>query len=274
MLGNDRFAFGKNWRRFLEVVNQDRIVEAQRSIRQMLEVTSLEGRSFIDIGSGSGLFSLAAAQLGASRVHSFDFDPDSVACTSEMKRRYAPDARHWTIDRASALDRTYLQRLGLDTWDIVYSWGVLHHTGDMWAAMDNVWPLVAPRGRLFLSIYNDQGGHSRRWRAVKRLYTRGSVGKTIVCGTFIPYFIARDALSDILHLTNPLTRYREYKRIRGMSMTHDWFDWLGGYPFEVAKPEEVFDFFRGRGFDLSRLTTRGAGWGCNEFVFTRRGQEL
>jgi 2-polyprenyl-6-hydroxyphenyl methylase/3-demethylubiquinone-9 3-methyltransferase len=267
---DDRFPFGQNWRRFLEVVNQDRIAEAERSIREMLEVTSLEGRSFLDIGSGSGLFSLAAVQLGAARVHSFDFDPESVACTSEMKRRYAREARHWTIERASALDRRYLQQLGLDAWDVVYSWGVLHHTGNMWAAMDNVWPLVAPRGRLFLSIYNDQGAPSRRWRAVKRLYTRGAVGRWLVCGSFIPYFAVRGALADIVRLKSPLTRYREYKRMRGMSMSYDWIDWLGGYPFEVAKPEEVFDFFRGRGFELSRLTTRGASWGCNQFVFTRR----
>ena len=270
MARDDRFPFGKNWQRFLEVVNQDRIAEAQHSIRDMLGVTSLEGLSFLDIGSGSGLFSLAAVQLGASRVHSFDVDPDSVACTSEMKRRYALKAGHWTIERASALDRTHLQQLGLGAWDVVYAWGVLHHTGNMWAAMDNVWPLVAPRGLLFLSIYNDQGRSSRRWRAVKRLYTRSVVGKWLVCGSLILYFVARGALADLVSLTNPVTRYREYGRTRGMSLSHDWFDWLGGYPFEVAKPEQVFDFLRSRGFELSRLTTRGGSWGCNQFVFTRR----
>ncbi len=57
---------------------------------------------------------------------------------------------------------------------------------------------------------------------------------------------------------------------RGMSRWHDYLDWVGGYPFEVAKPEEVFEFCRDRGFELENMTTCGGGFGCNEFVFVRR----
>jgi 2-polyprenyl-3-methyl-5-hydroxy-6-metoxy-1,4-benzoquinol methylase len=109
----------------------------------MLKVERLDGKSFLDIGSGSGLFSLAARRLGA-RVHSFDYDQQSVACTAELRRRYFPSAGDWVVERGSALDRDYLARLG--TFDVVYSWGVLHHTGDMWRALENVKPLVAERG--------------------------------------------------------------------------------------------------------------------------------
>src|SRR5690349_14790038 len=147
-----RFEFGKNWSRFLAVLDEERIAEAQRSLAQMLEVTNLEGKSFLDVGSGSGLFSLAARRLGA-RVHSFDYDPQSVACGQELKRRYFADDPLWRVEQGSVLDRDYLNPLG--SFDVVYSWGVLHHTGAMWEALGNVAPLVAEGGRLFIAIYND-----------------------------------------------------------------------------------------------------------------------
>src|SRR5213076_551237 len=129
-----RFAFGRNWARFLRHLNEDRILAAETSLCSMLELKSLEGKAFLDIGSGSGLFSLAARRLGA-RVHSFDYDSQSVACTSELKRRYFADDADWTIEEGSALDADYLKSLG--TFDVVYSWGVLHHTGQMWQALEN-----------------------------------------------------------------------------------------------------------------------------------------
>lgn len=84
-----RFAFGENWRRFLETLSEERVREAGRSLREMLEMPSLSGLSFLDVGCGSGLFSLAARRLGA-RVRSFDYDPASVACALELRRRFFP----------------------------------------------------------------------------------------------------------------------------------------------------------------------------------------
>ena len=124
---------------------------------------------FLDIGSGSGLFSLAARRLGAS-VHSFDYDPHSVACTQELRERYFKKDPSWKVERGDALDCSYLGKLG--TFDIVYSWGVLHHTGKMWEALENVVPLVAEGGTLWLAIYNDQGRASRYWTTVKRTYNK------------------------------------------------------------------------------------------------------
>ena len=264
-----RFPFGRNWASFLNVLDESRIREAERSLAEMLGPDRIAGATFLDAGSGSGLFSLAAIRLGARRVHSFDFDTDSVGCTQELRRRYFPAAEHWTIEQASVLDRPYLERLG--QWDIVYSWGVLHHTGEMWNALDLVGRLVAPSGRHFIAIYNDQGPRSRAWTTVKRVYNRSRFSKGAILAVLVPYNVARGLAVDILRRKNPFARYREYQRVRGMSMLHDWKDWFGGYPFEVATPEAIFDFFRERGFQLTRLITRGDSHGCNEFVFAKAG---
>ena len=263
----ERFKFGENWSRFLKVLNDERIFEAEKSLKQMLGVEDLEGKSFLDIGSGSGLFSLAARRLGA-RVHSFDYDPQSVASTRELKRRYFLEDSDWTVEEGSVLDRDYLESLG--KFDIVYSWGVLMMTGDMWRALDYAGLPVADGGRLFIAIYNDQGAISKLWLRIKRLYLSGTPGRRFVWATFAPYFVFRLLIADLIKGRNPVARYVEYKRSRGMSMVHDWRDWLGGYPFEVAKPEEVFEFYRDRGFILKKLVTSGGGLGNNQFVFAKR----
>jgi len=264
----NRFEFGENWASFLRVVDDERIRAAEESLSSMLGLERLDGKTFLDVGCGSGLFSLAAVRLGAARVHSLDYDPNSVGCAVELRRRYAPGATHWTIERGDALDADMLRSLG--TWDIVYSWGVLHHTGSMWRALDNVAALVKPGGTLFVSIYNDQGWMSRVWTAVKRTYNRGFAGKALVSATFVPYYAMRSLLADLAFFRNPLKRYSDYRSRRGMSMWHDWHDWLGGYPFEVATPEAIFDFYAAKGFTLRRLKTCGGGVGCNEFVFEHR----
>jgi SAM-dependent methyltransferase len=262
-----RFPFGRNWASFLGVLTEARIQEAERSLSAMLGSERVAGAAFLDAGSGSGLFSLAAMRLGARRVHSFDFDRESVACTRELRRRYFPNTENWTIEQGSVLDAAYMNRLG--QFDIVYSWGVLHHTGRMWDALAQVIANVKRPGVLFVSIYNDQGRTSTAWRFVKRLYNTGPIGTAAVISVFVPYFAARGFTIDLIRGRSPAARYREYRKNRGMSLIHDWKDWLGGYPFEVARPEEVFEFCRSRGFSLEKLTTCGGRLGCNEFVFNR-----
>ncbi|MEN8130288.1 MAG: class I SAM-dependent methyltransferase [Pseudomonadota bacterium] len=263
-----RFAFGQNWSNFLQTLDEERIREAERSLQQMLEVESLRGKRFIDVGSGSGLFSLAARRLGA-KVHSFDYDPQSVACTAELKRRFYPNDPGWAVEEGSVLDGDYLD--GLDQFDVVYSWGVLHHTGDMWKAIDNVTHLVSEEGACEIALYNTSA-YTSRWHFIKRIYCR------------LPHLLKPGFAALIVgplqfsKLWSALIRFkakayfdeiRHYKKKRGMSWWHDQIDWLGGYPYETAKPQEVFDFFKRRGFSLKKLTTVGGGTGCNQFVFQK-----
>jgi 2-polyprenyl-3-methyl-5-hydroxy-6-metoxy-1,4-benzoquinol methylase len=267
----ERFEFGQNWQRFLKVVNKDRIAEAERSLKEMLDVEDLNGKSFLDVGSGSGLFSLAARRLGA-RVHSFDYDPQSVACTAELKRQFSKGDADWMVEEGSVLDDVYVKSLG--TFDIVYSWGVLHHTGNMEHALANAALPVTDGGKLCLGIYNDQAFKSRGWRMVKRFYCSSLIGKVVTVTIFFPYFFICGLAVDLFYRRNPLRRYKEYKRTRGMSALTDWLDWLGGYPFEVAKPEQIFEFFKKRGYRLERLRTCGGGLGNNEYVFVKDEQVL
>lgn len=264
----ERFKFGENWKQFLELLDEDRIIAAETSLKDSLQVNDLKGRRLIDVGSGSGLFSLAARRLGAS-VYSFDYDPASVACTRELKRRYFDGDRDWSVNEGSVLEPSYLKELG--QFDVVYSWGVLHHTGAMWEALGNVAELVADNGFLFIAIYNDQGKASRRWLATKRLYNKVPVILQYgILGTICVQQWWRRWLKDAVQL-RPFASWREQRRLRGMSAWRDLIDWAGGYPFEVAKPEQIFDFYRDRGFDLIKLSTQGGTLGCNEFVFRKSG---
>jgi len=266
----ERFAFGENWTRFLAVLDDKRIDEAVASLKDKLEIDSLEGKTFLDIGSGSGLFSLAARKLGA-RVHSFDFDPNSVACTAELKKRYFPGDNNWIVQEGSALDHEFISSLG--QFDIVYSWGVLHHTGQMWKGLENAAIPVAPDGKLFVAIYNDTGTQSLRWRWIKKTYNQLP---RLLRSPFAMLAIAPDEMKSAIRATIKL-RPDQYIRSwtnydqnnRGMSRWHDIIDWVGGYPYEVATPEEIFDFYRKRGFTLTKLKSGKVGLGCNEFVFQK-----
>ena len=265
-----RFRFGRNWARFLKRLNLARIVEAEDNLKEFLGEGTLAGKTFLDIGSGSGLSSLAACRLGA-RVTSFDFDSHSVACTEELRRRYFPGDRSWTIQQGSVLDQQYLA--GLGQFDIVYSWGVLHHTGAMWQAMENVKPLVAPGGLLFIAIYNDCGEISHWWLQRKRRY---NALPRVLRALYAIYVWAPQELRSLLSylrsgkLRSYIQQLTAASGGRGMSWIHDVIDWVGGYPYEYASVSAITDFYQRAGFTQVRVR-ENTSYGCHQIVFRRVG---
>lgn len=262
-----RFSFGENWNLFIDEISAERVAEAEESLKTNLGFNNFLGLRFLDIGCGSGIFSLAARRLGAS-VTTFDYDPKSVACAFALRKKYFGETNEkWNILEGSVLDRAFIETLGQH--DIVYSWGVLHHTGDMWLAMENALIPLSHNSKLFISIYNDQGYRSKLWRFVKKGYIntpkflRGIYATPFLVGLWGP-----SVVRDFFYFS-PFKTWIDYKKNRGMSPYRDLIDWVGGYPFEVASPDEIFSFCKSKDLSLEVLRTCAGRHGCNEFVFTK-----
>ncbi|MDQ7783603.1 MAG: class I SAM-dependent methyltransferase [Desulfomonilaceae bacterium] len=265
------FSFGRNWQRFLTAIDEERIRTAEASLTEFLGLDDLHGKSFVDIGCGSGLFSLAAVRLGAARVVSFDIDPFSVECCTHLRNREG-DPQHWDVHQGSVLDEDFLSRLG--RFDITYSWGVLHHTGRMWDAVRNSAELVVPGGYYYIAVYNkilSRNGEASWihdfWIRVKKIYNSSP---TIAAYVLEPLAMSAYVSMLIAKLENPVTHIRNYKSHRGMSWKTDATDWLGGYPYEFATVEEVFTFVRSEfpDFTLANLKVT-SGRGLNWYLFRR-----
>jgi len=257
------FGFGENWARFLTSLTDQQIEQATHGVRALLG-RDLRDKSFLDIGSGSGLSSLAARRLGAARVYSFDYDPQSVACTQELRRRFFPGDAAWTVSQGSVLDQAFLATLG--QFDIVYSWGVLHHTGRMWVAIENAARLVRPGGLFVIGIYNFRGGRrgTATWTRLKRWYCKAPRWQQ---AAWENAYLVWDLVSMAAVGRNPIRMIREYHSGRGMSWRHDAIDWLGGYPYEAATPGEILEFVRRKfNFVLTRQNI-SLQLGVSEFVF-------
>jgi 2-polyprenyl-3-methyl-5-hydroxy-6-metoxy-1,4-benzoquinol methylase len=266
-----RFAFGKNWSSYLATLNSAAVESARAALVGVLKTPDLAGMRFLDIGCGSGLSSLVARQLGAA-VTSFDYDPDSVRCAEFLRERHAAGDADWRISEGSILDPRFVAALG--KFDIVYSWGVLHHTGQMWNAIANAAARVQNGGRFILAIYNDQGHWSAIWLRIKNLYNRlpRPLRVPFVAAIMLPRELRSFAFALVtLQPGRYMKSWSQYRRFRGMNKWHDLVDWVGGLPFEVARPEEIIFFLRARGFELAGMTTCGGQIGCNEFVFDRLG---
>ena len=219
------FSFGKNWQNFLKNVDEERIETAKVSVKEFLNLKDLNGKSFLDIGCGSGLFSYGAFLLGARKIVSFDLDPFSVECCKYMRQKAGSPAR-WTVGEGSVLNHDFVSKL--EKFDVVYSFGVLHHTGKVFEAIKNAASLVNKGGYFYIVLYN-KGPKSKMWLAIKKLYNwLPAIGKRALEVLYmILYFIAW-----ILKGKNPITEVKTYKSQRGMDWKTDIIDWLGGHPYE------------------------------------------
>jgi SAM-dependent methyltransferase len=265
MAGEPRFHFGRNWQSFRRAAwTEARVAQAVRGLDALVGRRAIDGKSFLDIGSGSGLHSLAANKLGAARVVSFDSDPDAVDCT-----RAVSDAA-WDVLQGSVLDETFMHSLG--TFDVVYAWGVLHHTGDMWRAIEHAMIPTRPGGLFALAIYNHVRGKpltlsSESWRRIKRTYSGGT---TLTQKTILAGYVATRFFLTATSLRNPLRDIREYERERGMSWMHDARDWIGGYPYEFATSDRLERFVEERGFRvLRKIPIHPNGSGNNQWLFEK-----
>ena len=245
-----RFKFGENWKYFLSKLNDERIKVAETWLAEMLSTDDLTGKSFLDAGSGSGLVSLAAKNMGASVV-SFDFDDSAVWCTSELKKRYYASDDGWIVLQGSVLDRKFLASLG--THDVVYSWGVLHHTGKMWAAIDSSANLVKKGGHYYIAIYNDHGFWSHMWWMVKWFFHRlpGFLRKPYAYSLGLAFHF----LSLVVKTMQGKGREKlrgifKYEQMRGMDLLTDLVDWYGGFPYEFAKYDTLVEYVENKGFRL------------------------
>ena len=265
---DDAYAFGKNWQRYIaNHLDPERRRIARESVAEFLD-EDLAGKLFLDIGSGSGLFSLAAYELGAERVISVDVDADSVAATRELRER-ADAPENWEVREGSILDSQVVTEL--EQADVVYSWGVLHHTGDMDLAIRNAASLVKPGGLFAIAIYNRVTGRfldSQRWWKIKRRYNHSPEVVRWAMRVWIRMLWVAQMLK---RGKNPWTAAREYTE-RGMAATTDLFDWVGGFPYEYATVDEIVAFCRAE-CEMEELKTvqlPPRDIGLNRFLFRRR----
>jgi SAM-dependent methyltransferase len=265
---DQRFGFGANWQRYLAgAFDEERAEIARAWLTGFLGRDRLDGLTFLDIGSGSGLHSLGAWRSGAARVVSFDYDPDSVAATRSLHRMVGAPA-NWEVFQGSILDPDLPSRLG--TFDVVYSWGVLHHTGDQWTALDNAVAMLAPDGLLYVALYtSDQyvDPPPEHWLALKRRYNRaGAAERLWMEAAYVWRHVCHRSWHAVLRL--PATA-RAYRASRGMALITDVRDWLGGWPMEFSSVKEVLTRGSDRyGLALVRIKT---GEGNTEYLFARPG---
>jgi 2-polyprenyl-6-hydroxyphenyl methylase/3-demethylubiquinone-9 3-methyltransferase len=260
--GPPRFAFGKNWQNFNQKhFSDERVGIAQEHLLAFLGLPDLSGKRMIDIGCGSGLHSLAAMRAGVRELVSFDYDPDSVAATQGLHAQ-AGGPTHWRVEQGSILDAPYVERLG--HFDIVYSWGVLHHTGDQWTAFRNAARLMAPGAVLYVALYTSDvfvDPPASYWLDVKRRYNEsGWAGRR----TIEARYMYQQLRGIYRGGGNPLRYVLNYKASRGMSYYTDVKDWVGGWPMEFSSIQEVKDFATGFGLALANIA---AGHANTEYLF-------
>lgn len=258
-----RFGFGKNWTKFIETkYNEERVNSSIDVFCEFTGLSDLSGKSFIDVGCGSGLHSVAASRLKAKSIFSFDFDPHAVKITKLLRGRELVKDQ-WQVEQGSILNKDYLQKLS--KYDFVYSWGVLHHTGAVWDAISNTCELVKKDGQMYLALYSlDVQPRAKFWLDVKQKYVKAGKLKRLYMEQWYFFKFVYNS-NPRLHLKGRLAKGP--KRARGMDLLTDVRDWLGGWPMEFVYDQEVIDFVEEKGFALTNIDK---GKACTEFLFKKK----
>lgn len=256
------FNFGKNWEEYsLKKLDHNKLQQAEDSILDLLdeEEIKIKTKSFLDIGCGTGVFSIVAMKLGANRVVGIDINPKCIEVARENSRRFLDADLQPEFKVASALDSEALKKLG--RFDIVYAWGSLHHTGNLNIAIRNATERVEHNGKFILAIYN-RHFTSPVWVFIKWLYNvvPGFIKAIMVYAFWLIILVAKSAV----------TRSNPFKMERGMDFFYDVVDWVGGYPYEYATVQEIKDFVQTHGFKALKTIPAKVPTGCNEFVFMKK----
>lgn len=265
----NNFSFWKNWQHFLTWLDDAKVEAAKKYLIEFLGwEDKIIGKTVIDFGSGSGLMSLGYALIGAKKILSIDIDDASIACTEYLRKKFGISEEIWEIRKWSVLDTEFVASLG--QFDIVYSWGVIHHSGDMWKGLENIISLTTKGSYLYIAIYNESNvlleWTSPFWVKAKRLYSASKILRPVMKFVYTTYLI----LGLLAYGKNPISYIRDYREnaLRGMDFFVDIEDWLGGYPYEYATYEAMSDFYTQKGFTLIKWT-RVRSIACNEFLFQK-----
>jgi 2-polyprenyl-3-methyl-5-hydroxy-6-metoxy-1,4-benzoquinol methylase len=266
------FGFGENWADYAQHITEEKIRLAEQDLLRLLPHDKIEGKTFLDIGCGSGLHALAALRSGCKSLSAVDFDPNSVQTTRTVLKKFW-QAENYSVQQANILDPQSLTGFPEKSFDVVYSWGVLHHTGDMWQAISNAAKFVKDEGVFVLAIYKETP-LCPFWKKEKSFYTKAPKAIKKICDLF---YAASYILGLLVTHRNPFTYIREYEQMRGMRFMTDVRDWLGGYPYESASPDQIKTYLENLGFQQeyafnTRTTSAGGlfGTGCAEYVFVKR----
>jgi len=256
-----QFRFGRNWRSFSKsALDENKINQARRDFFNLLQGANLKDKSFLDIGFGQGLALFFAQEAGAN-VLGIDIDPDNQEAVMSIKR-FFPALAMPNTEIASILDNSFVEKeVNAGGFDIVHSWGVLHHTGTMYKAILNAIKLVKPDGMLIIAIYNTHWS-SPAWKVIKWAFNHvPGLIQTLMINLFYPTIYIAKWL---------VTRENPMKKERGMDFYHDVVDWIGGYPYEYSTIQEITQFVEAHGLKMVKTQPAQVPTGCNEFVFVRK----
>jgi 2-polyprenyl-3-methyl-5-hydroxy-6-metoxy-1,4-benzoquinol methylase len=264
----NHYEFGKNWSAFVKNINELNIIKAEQSLLKLVGPKELEDKSFLDIGCGSGLHSLAALRQGAKKVLAVDIDPVSVATARSVLSQYHEEM-NWECKENSVFE---LDSDSLGKFDIVYSWGVLHHTGDLMGAIPKALDMVAENGSFVIAVYR-KTRLCAFWKIEKKVFNKANPTiRNIIRSAYISFyrigrFLQKRSFKDEVH---------NYNDQRGMSFYIDVDDWLGGYPYESIAPQVLKNYIQGFGFKSVKEFSGKSGFGFfgsgnDEFIFQKQG---